>query len=146
MGPHEVLDLLGAGGMGEVCRAKDPRLGREVAIKVLPTNALGNPDRLRRFEQEARAAGSLNHPNVVAIFETGIHEGAPGRRPRERDRPPLPEAQQRLGHPGRAREAPGLRPTARGPLPWALPTPDGRAYVYSYRRTLSDLYVVEGLR
>ena len=77
VGPHEVLDLLGAGGMGEVYRAKDLRLGREVAIKVLPANAVGNPDRLRRFEQEARAAGSLNHPNVVAIFEIGLHEGAP---------------------------------------------------------------------
>ena len=77
VGPHEVLDLLGAGGMGEAYRAKDLRLGREVAIKVLPANAVGNPDRLRRFEQEARAAGSLNHPNVVAIFEIGLHEGAP---------------------------------------------------------------------
>ena len=63
--------------MGEVYRAKDLRLGRDVAIKVLPATALGDADRLRRFEQEARAAGSLNHPNVVAIFDTGVHEGAP---------------------------------------------------------------------
>ncbi len=77
LGQHEVLGLLGAGGMGEVYRARDLRLGREVAIKVLPANAAGNPDRLRRFEQEARAAGSLNHPNVVAIFEIGLSEGAP---------------------------------------------------------------------
>jgi hypothetical protein len=77
VGPYEVVGLIGAGGMGEVYRAKDLRLSRDVAIKVLPATALGDPDRMRRFEQEARAAGSLNHPNVVAIFDTGIHEGAP---------------------------------------------------------------------
>ncbi|MFI5008597.1 MAG: serine/threonine protein kinase, partial [Solirubrobacterales bacterium] len=73
VGPYEVVGLIGAGGMGEVYRAKDLRLSRDVAIKVLPATALGDPDRMRRFEQEARAAGSLNHPNVVAIFDTGIH-------------------------------------------------------------------------
>jgi len=63
--------------MGEVYRAKDPRLGREVAIKVLPASFSRDADRLRRFEQEARAAGLLNHPNVTAVYDVGSHEGAP---------------------------------------------------------------------
>jgi serine/threonine protein kinase len=63
--------------MGEVYRARDERLGREVAVKVLPADSSADPDRLRRFEQEARAAGALNHPNLVAVFDTGQHEGNP---------------------------------------------------------------------
>ena len=77
LGPYEALAPLGAGGMGEVYRARDERLGREVAIKVLPADSSADPDRLRRFEQEARAAGALNHPNLVAVFDTGQHEGNP---------------------------------------------------------------------
>jgi len=77
LGPYEILALIGAGGMGEVYRAKDPRLGRDVAIKVLPTSFSADPDRLRRFEQEARAAGILNHPNITAVHDIGTHEGAP---------------------------------------------------------------------
>jgi serine/threonine protein kinase/Tol biopolymer transport system component len=77
LGPYEILAPLGAGGMGEVYRARDPRLGREVAIKVLPAFFSGDPDRLRRFEQEARAAGLLNHPNITAVYDIGSHEGAP---------------------------------------------------------------------
>ncbi len=77
LGPYEILSPLGAGGMGEVYRAKDPRLGREVAIKVLPSSFSQDPDRLRRFEQEARAAGVLNHPNILAIYDIGTHDGSP---------------------------------------------------------------------
>ena len=66
LGPYEVLTPLGAGGMGEVYRARDERIGRDVAVKVLPAALAENEDRLRRFEQEARAAGRLNHPNVLA--------------------------------------------------------------------------------
>ncbi len=77
LGPYEVLSPLGAGGMGEVYRAKDTRLGREVAVKVLPRALATDPDRLRRFEQEARAAGMLNHPNILAIYDIGTHEGSP---------------------------------------------------------------------
>jgi len=77
LGPYEILAELGAGGMGEVYRARDPRLGREVAIKVLPASYSKDPDRLRRFEQEARAAGQLNHPNILTVYEFGVHEGAP---------------------------------------------------------------------
>jgi Tol biopolymer transport system component len=77
LGPYEILAPLGAGGMGEVYRARDPRLGREVAIKVLPSSFSADADRLRRFEQEARAAGILNHPNLTAVLDIGEHEGAP---------------------------------------------------------------------
>ena len=77
LGPYEVLSPIGAGGMGEVYRAKDPRLGRDVAIKVLPASFSSDPDRLKRFEQEARAAGVLNHPNVTIVYDIGTHEGAP---------------------------------------------------------------------
>ncbi len=63
--------------MGEVYRARDPRLQRTVAIKVLPPSFSADPDRLRRFEHEARAAGSLNHPNIVAIYDVGTHEVSP---------------------------------------------------------------------
>src|SRR5262245_52305923 len=63
--------------MGEVYRARDPRLSREVAIKVLPASFTSDPDRLRRFEQEARAAGVLNHPNVTAVYDVGTQDGTP---------------------------------------------------------------------
>jgi serine/threonine protein kinase/Tol biopolymer transport system component len=77
LGPYEIVSPLGAGGMGEVYRARDPRLGRDVAVKVLPTSVASDADRLRRFEHEARAASRLNHPNVLAVHDTGAHEGAP---------------------------------------------------------------------
>ena len=77
VGPYEIVAPLGAGGMGEVYRAKDARLGREVAIKVLPHEFARDPERLRRFEQEARALGALNHPNIVAIYDIGIHDESP---------------------------------------------------------------------
>ena len=74
---YEVLGLLGAGGMGEVYRARDPVLKRDVAIKVLPAFVAKDPDRLWRFEQEAQAAAALNHPNILAIYRFGVFEGAP---------------------------------------------------------------------
>ena len=77
LGPYEILAPLGAGGMGEVYRARDSRLGREVAIKVLPASFSNDADRLRRFEQEARAAGILNHPNITAVYDVGSFEDAP---------------------------------------------------------------------
>jgi Tol biopolymer transport system component len=77
LGPYEIVGLLGAGGMGEVYRAKDPRLTREVAIKVLTASTTADADRLRRFEQEARAAGILNHPNITAVYDIGTENGAP---------------------------------------------------------------------
>jgi eukaryotic-like serine/threonine-protein kinase len=77
LGPYEILAPIGAGGMGEVYRARDSTLGRDVAIKVLPAAVSSDPDRLRRFEQEARSAGLLNHPNILSIYGFGEHEGAP---------------------------------------------------------------------
>jgi eukaryotic-like serine/threonine-protein kinase len=74
LGPYEVIAPIGAGSMGEVYRARDARLKRDVAIKILPSN---DPDRLRRFEQEAQAAGSLNDPNILAIYDVGTSEGIP---------------------------------------------------------------------
>jgi Tol biopolymer transport system component len=77
LGPYEVLSRLGAGGMGEVYRARDTRLSREVAIKVLPATFSEDADRLRRFEQEARATSALNHPNILTIYDIGTHNNTP---------------------------------------------------------------------
>jgi hypothetical protein len=77
LGPYEILAPLGAGGMGEVYRARDRRLDRDVAVKVLPAALAGDPDRLRRFENEARAAARLNHPSILQIHDVGTHEGHP---------------------------------------------------------------------
>jgi len=77
LGDYEVKSLLGSGGMGEVYRARDSRLGRDVALKVLPSFASADSERLRRFEQEARAAAALNHPNILAVHQMGSYQGAP---------------------------------------------------------------------
>jgi serine/threonine protein kinase len=77
VGPYEILAPLGAGGMGEVYRARDPRIGRDVAIKVLLQSFAKDPGRLRRFEQEVRASGALNHPNILTIFDVGHEDGSP---------------------------------------------------------------------
>jgi eukaryotic-like serine/threonine-protein kinase len=77
LGPYEVVAPIGAGGMGEVYRAVDTRLGRDVAIKVLPAGLAKDADRLRRFEQEARTIAALNHPNILGIHDIGTHDGAP---------------------------------------------------------------------
>src|SRR5213596_206611 len=77
LGRYEIRSQLGAGGMGEVYRARDEKLNRDVAIKVLPAALSQDAERLRRFEQEAQAAGALNHPNILVIFHIGTHEGAP---------------------------------------------------------------------
>jgi hypothetical protein len=77
LGAYEVVAPLGAGGMGEVYRARDTRIGRDVAVKVLPPGLAQDTDRLKRFELEARAAGQLNHPNVIVLYDVGRHDGAP---------------------------------------------------------------------
>ena len=77
LGPYEILTPLGSGGMGEVYRARDSRLGRDVAVKVLPHSFAKDRERLQRFEHEARAAGALSHPNVVAVFDVGATDGIP---------------------------------------------------------------------
>jgi hypothetical protein len=77
IGPYEIAATIGAGGMGVVYRARDTRLGRDVALKVLAEDLRGDAVRQRRFEQEARATGALNHPNVVAVYDVGDHDGTP---------------------------------------------------------------------
>ncbi len=77
LGAYEIVARIGAGGMGEVFRARDPRVGRDVAIKILPASFAADRDRLARFEQEARAAAALNHPNLITLYELGTHDGAP---------------------------------------------------------------------
>jgi Tol biopolymer transport system component len=77
LGPYEILGALGAGGMGEVYRARDSRLNRQVAIKVLPNSFSSDPDRLRRFQQEATAAAALNDPGILAVYDVGSQDGSP---------------------------------------------------------------------
>jgi Tol biopolymer transport system component len=77
IGSYQILALVGAGAMGEVYRARDDRLGRDVAVKILPAAFATDDDRLRRFQQEARAAGQLNHPNIMAVYDVGEYEGSP---------------------------------------------------------------------
>ena len=77
LGPYEIVAPLGAGGMGEVWRARDPRLGRDVAVKVVHPRLASDPDRLSRFEKEARAAAQLDHPNILVVHDVGTHEGSP---------------------------------------------------------------------
>src|SRR5437870_3653514 len=75
LGKYEIVDKLGEGGMGEVYRAKDSSLNRTVAVKILPPDVANDPNRRARFEQEARALGALNHPNIVAVYDTGVENG-----------------------------------------------------------------------
>src|SRR5437667_4082421 len=75
LGPYEILAAVGAGGMGEVYRARDPRLARDVAIKVLPEQLSQDPQALARFEREGRAVAALSHPNILAIFDVGTDQG-----------------------------------------------------------------------
>ena len=77
LGPYEVTELIGAGGMGEVYRATDTRLGREVAVKEPPADFASDKERLRRFEHEARAVASLNHPHILTVHDVGTHNGTP---------------------------------------------------------------------
>ena len=102
VGAYEIVGPVGAGGMGEVYRARDPRLGREVAVKVLAEGAEADPGRLERFEREGRAAAAIAHPNILTVHDLGVHEGrpflvtelVPGESVRERlRRGPLPAAE-----------------------------------------------------
>ncbi|MGE0132973.1 MAG: protein kinase [Blastocatellales bacterium] len=77
LGPYQLISFIGAGGMGEVYAARDTRIGRKVAVKLLPAAVARDADRLRRFEQETRAVGMLNHPNILTIHDVGTYEGAP---------------------------------------------------------------------
>src|ERR1019366_944946 len=77
LGPYELASSIGAGGMGEVYRAHDSRLGRDVAVKVIPASLASDASRVSRFQQEARAAAALNHPNILAVYDIGTHDQCP---------------------------------------------------------------------
>src|SRR5262245_26903988 len=77
LGHYTIISKIGAGGMGEVYRARDMRLDREVAIKLLPAEVLTHADRLKRFEQEARSTSALNHPNILTVYDIGNDNGSP---------------------------------------------------------------------
>ena len=77
VGPYEITGALDAGGMGEVYRARDSRLARDVAVKIIPAGFAVDPDRLQRFEQETRAAAALSHPNILVVHDLGAYEGTP---------------------------------------------------------------------
>src|SRR5579872_885731 len=77
LGPYQIESPIGAGGMGEVYRARDVRLGRDVAIKILPSSFGTDPERLQRFAQESRAAAALNHPSILSIYDIGEERGSP---------------------------------------------------------------------
>ena len=134
LGPYEILSLLGAGGMGEVYLAQDTRLGRKVALKVLPASYAHDDDRLRRFAQEARATSALNHTNIRTVYDIGMHDGASfivaelleGVELRERlDEGPLPVGRR-------------LRTRSRLPLAWRPRTRKGSFIVTSSRRISSS--------
>src|ERR1700738_3261849 len=75
LGPYEILSLLGSGAMGEVYRARDTRLDRDVALKIISRDSASDPVRQQRFQQEAKAASALNHPNILTVHDIGTHDG-----------------------------------------------------------------------
>src|SRR5262245_12898100 len=77
LGRYEIRSTIGEGGMGEVYLARNTQLGRDVAVKMLPASYSDDAERLHRFEQEACAAGALNHPNILSIYDVGTHDGSP---------------------------------------------------------------------
>jgi len=116
LGRYEIGSLIGVGGMGEVYRARDPKLGCEVAVKVLPASEGNGGERLRRFEKDARAAAELEHPNILSVHDVGVEGG-------------VPFIVTELCDPQSIRL-----------------TPDGSGYAYSHGRFESELVLVEGLR
>jgi Protein kinase domain len=157
LGPCELLAPLGVGGMSEVCRARDGRLGREVAAKILDLEAARHPERLRLFEQEARAAGAIDHPAIVTVHDVGregdlpyvvfeLVEGETLQRRLDRGRARALRLELATGERTLWREfSPADSAGVVGTIDPTL-TPDGSAWAYSILRHLNDLYVVEGLR
>ena len=151
LGPYDIQSLLGAGGMGEVYRARDSRLDRIVAIKILPTSYSADAERLQRFVQEARAAAALNHPNILSIFDIGEERGAPyivselleGQTLRERIRSGTLSSRKAIDY---------AFQVARGLAAGAISASNsyrsgaGGAYAYLYVQTLSQVYVVGGMK
>jgi len=130
LGPYEIIGMLGAGGMGEVYRARDSRLNREVAVKVLPVAFSQDQDRLHRFQQEARAAAALNNPNVLTVYDVGTENGAP-----------YIVSELLEGETLRTRLCAGVEGVV--PVRFAR---DGKHLIYGVGRSLSDLHLVTGLR
>ena len=124
LGPYEIVELIGAGGMGQVYRAHDPRLERNVAIKTLAGPGKRDPDLLRRFETEAKAVGALHHPNLLVVYDAAT-SFTPGRG----------------GYPMAVESS--LRGTSRVVAPSLCP--DGRSLAYIWARALSNLYVADAL-
>lgn len=132
--PYRIVAPLGAGGMGEVFRARDDRLGREVAVKVLPLPFVADTDRLRRFGDEARAAAALSHPGILAVYDLGEHDGA---------RYIVSELLE--GQTVRERLVAGQLPPRKA-IDAGEVERDGKAWVYAVEVVSSELYLVEGLR
>jgi serine/threonine protein kinase len=162
LGPYEIVAPIGAGGMGEVYRARDTRLDRTVAIKVLPGAMAADPEALARFERESKAVAALSHPNILAIHDVGRHEGTAcavleGETLREK-LTEGPVALRKAVDYG-AQIAQGLAAAhEKGIVHRDLKpenlfvtkdgrvnvTPDGRRYIYTYARILSDLILADG--
>jgi len=141
LGPYEVIAPLGAGGMGEVYRARDTRLGRDVAIKVLPADLVSDPERLARFEREARAVSALNHPHIVTLYEVGTSDAGPYL--------VLERIYRRELASGRVepwRTIAPADPTGVMFIGRVLISADDQSYVYQYSRGLNDLYLARDLR
>jgi hypothetical protein len=135
LGAYEILSPLGAGGMGEVYRARDIRLSREVAIKILPERLASNPERLKRFEKEACSASALNHPSIVTIYDVGQTGGVSIGHRRSAKWRELPSIVPVEG--GEPREIPGW--SGGWPVQW---TADGRA-LYVYRARERQVWLVD---
>ncbi|MDL2718197.1 MAG: protein kinase [Acidobacteriota bacterium] len=148
LGPYEILSPLGAGGMGEVYRAEDARLGREVAIKVLPEEFLNGKEKKQRFEREARLLATLNHPGIAAIYSFEEIPGSPlYLRQRENMlvrvfRLDLQSGRRQLWREVKPQDPAGF---LRGTYAINIST-DGESIVCTYLRALNDLYLVEGLK
>jgi len=155
LGPYEILSQVGAGGMGEVYRARDTRLDRIVAIKILAAHLSSNPDLKQRFDREARTISSLSDPHICALYDIGQTEGL--RRPnRSFDSlfvlNPFAELPLKLfrldlvtGRRELWKEVMPADPAGFSMINLVL-TPDGKSYAYGYTRDISELYLIEGLQ
>ena len=128
LGHYRLLDLVGAGGMGEVYRARDERLDRDVAVKVLPETVASNPERLARFEREAKALARIEHPNILSIHDFGSEpSGAARTGPRPRTRSPNCSSARRCARGCRANVSHGAARSRSEPRwPTASPRRTGR--------------------
>ena len=125
LGPYEILSPCGAGGMGEVYRARDTRLDRTVAIKIIPAHLSDNADLRQRFEREARVVSSLNHPHICTLHDIGHVDGVDFLVMEYLEGETLDEVLQRRGSRGRFLRSNSRGPPSRSPTPWTVPTSRG---------------------